>query len=253
MHLVLTDETNTDPDKSTFFLVGGIALPWRNAFTLHQEIEEIRTAFGYYPTDSFKYAKADKPRQVDDQAFNNAKSAALDLFAKYGVAIFLYACHHLIAASRSAEEKFQWGNNALLWLVQNFLIETRSFAWVVQDRHPVTGEFDYYKRRFRESQPSNKNSSHKLDRIVGYGSTCDGASHLTSLVDIALGSYRFCLNHSDKDIVNGLLMPKLLPATWGFPRPMDKGLGIFPRKLYKKECIADYDALRTHISAYCKA
>jgi hypothetical protein len=38
----------------------------------------------------------------------------------------------------------------------------------------------------------------KLERIYAYGATCDGASHLSSAVDVVLGSLRYCVN-TDKD------------------------------------------------------
>jgi hypothetical protein len=251
MYLILTDETNTNTEQSTFFLIGGIAVPDKAVGEIHRAVESIRNQYGYQITDSFKYSRADKPEQIGNEAFNAAKSAALDLFAKHQIKIFLYACHHLIAKNRTPEEKFQWGNNATLWLAQSFLEENNDFAWVLQDRHPVGKEFEYYKARFRHSANSATGVTHKLRNIVGFGSTCDGASHLSALADIALGSYRFCINHQDKDVVNGLLMPRLLAATWGFPTPMDKGFGIFPKNVFKSVCIADYQKLRAHIVKYC--
>ena len=251
MQIVLTDETNTTVGKSTFFLVGAISVPADVASHLHLAVEGIRHKYGYQPDDSFKYARADKPAHIDNEAFNEAKSEALDLFAAYDIKIILYACHHLIAENRSAEEKFKWGCNALLWVVQCFLNEIGHHALVLQDRHPVGNEFSYYKERFRQSDKYSP-ENHKLRNMVGFGSTCDEASHLSALCDIALGSYRFCLNHQDKDIVNGILMPKLLAATWGFPEPIDKGFSLFPRrKIYKRECVADYQRIREHVAKFC--
>lgn len=251
MQLVLTDETNTTTGQSTFFLVGAIAVPADAAGALHGAVEQIRSKYGYRPEDSFKYARADKPQHLDNNAFNEAKSEALDLFAQHEIKILMYACHHLIAENRTPEEKFQWGCNALLWVVQGFLEETHQHALVLQDRHPVGNEFAYYKDRFRQSNADSPDG-HKLRNVVGFGSTCDGATHLSALCDIALGSYRFCLNHQDKDIVNGILMPKLLAATWGYPDPMRKGFSLFPRRtVYKRECVNDYQEIREHIAKYC--
>ncbi len=226
-------------------------MPAEAAPQLHVAVENIRNKYGYRPEDSFKYARSDKPVHIDNNTFNNAKSEALDLFGVCGVTIVLYACHHLIAENRSPEEKFQWGCNALLWVVQGFLEECGEHALVMQDRHPVGNEFAYYKERFRQSNRFTLDK-HKLRNIVGFGSTCDGASHLSSLCDIALGSYRFCLNHQDKNIVNGILMPKLLAATWGFPEPIGKGFSLFPRRaVYKRECVQDYQGIRDHVAKYC--
>lgn len=253
MYLALTDETNREEKGTTFFLMGGVAIPADAAHKLHGQIDAIRNKYGYRVEDSLKYARATKPEQVSNESFNAAKSEVLDLCVQHEVKIFLYACHHLIAENKGQIEKFQWGSNALLWQMNKFLTSVKSFSWVLQDRHPVEGEFAYYRRRFAESRPTHT-EKHKLDRIVGFGSTCDGASHLASMADIALGSYRFCINNPSKDVVNGILMPKLLQSTWGSPDCIGKGVGIYPVGIVnKKECQADYANLYAQIAKYSNA
>ena len=103
-----------------------------------------------------------------------------------------------------------------------------------------------------ESQPDYKDHYHKLDRVIGFGSTCDSASHLASIADICLGSYRFCINNPDKDIVNGILMPKLLKNTWGYPGCIGKGIGVYPTGVVNKQaCQPDYYNFHTQIRKYC--
>lgn len=251
MYLTLTDETNRDVEESTFFLLGGVAVPFSSAEQIHSRLDTIRTVHGYLPGDAFKYARTSKPEHVTEQNFNSAKSQALDLCLEFGVKIFLYVCHHAIAENRSPAEKFQWGSNGMLWQLNKFLNENGTYSWVLQDRHPVEGEFQYYKQRFMQSRPTFQNHYHKLNRIIGFGSTCDGASHLSSLADIVLGSYRFCINNPAKDIVNGLLLPRLLRSTWGFPYCVSRGIGIYPvGEIHKHECKAAYAELHNHISAY---
>ncbi len=214
-------------------------------------MDEIRTAHGYSPCEAFKYARALKPDHVSYENFNSAKSQALDLCFEFGVEIFLYVCHHAIANKRSPIEKFQWGSNGLLWQLNTFLKENGTYSWVLQDRHPVEGEFQYYKQRFTESRPAFSNHYHKLDRIIGFGSTCDAASHLSSLADIVLGSYRFCINNPTKDVVNAILLPRLLRSTWGFPCCVGRGIGIYPvREVHKHEFKEAYEELHKHINTY---
>lgn len=251
MYLTLTDETNRDVGDSAFFLVGGVAVPFASAEQIHTRIDSIRSSNGYLPADSFKYARASKPPHVSEDQFNSAKSQALDLCLEFGAKVFLYVCHHLIAENRTPVEKFQWGSNGMLWQLNGFLNEHGTYSWVLQDRHPVEGEFQYYKQRFTESRPSFPNHYHKLNRIIGFGSTCDGASHLSSLADIVLGSYRFCINNPTKDIVNGILLPRLLRATYGFPHCIGGGIAIYPTgEIHKQECKAAYGELCSHIKAY---
>lgn len=254
MYLVLTDETNREDANSEFFLMGGVAIPFENASNLHAGIQRIRNEYGYNVGDSLKYARASKPEQVSNEQFNNAKSEVIDLCNEFGVKIFLYVCHHLIAENKTPIKKFQWGSNGLLWNVNRFLREIGSTSWVLQDRHPVEGEFAYYRQRFSESQPAYQGHYHKLDRIIGFGSTCDGASHLASIADICLGSYRFCINNPDKNIVNGILMPKLLENTWGYPNCIGNGIGLYPTGVVnKRECKPHYERLRSQIAEYTDA
>ncbi len=234
--------------------MGGVAIPFQNTAVIHSELQSIRSEFGYGLTDSLKYSRASKPSSITNENFNEAKSAVIDLCAEYGIKVFLYVCHHLIAENKSPAQKFQWGSNALLWNINQFLSEIGSSAWVLQDRHPVEGEFAYYKERFMQSQPDYKNHYHKLDKILGFGSTCDGASHLASIADICLGSYRFCINNPDKDIVNGLLMPKLLQNTWGYPLCIGNGIGVYPTGVVNKAaCKPHYEKLYSQISEYVSA
>lgn len=251
MYLIFTDETNNNVDDSTFFLMGGIAVPFSAAATVTGKIDALRVVHGYRSEDQLKYARANKPGHITNDIFNQIKSDVLDLCRDYNIVIFLYACHHLIAEKIAPEKKFQWGSNGLLWRINAFLKANETSGWVMQDRHPVIGEFEYYKQRFRESRPEYKDCEYKLDRVLGFGSTCDGASNLASIADIALGSYRFCLNHPDKDIVNNKLMPKLLMSTWGFPNPIGKGISIYPvRDIKKRVCIPDYERLYSHIGSF---
>lgn len=253
VYLVFTDETNRNEGESKFFLIGGIAIHESMAFAIHQDVQNLRQRNGFLPGDSLKFARSEKPAHVSNDQFNAAKSEIIELCERHSIQIFLYACHHLIAANKSEETKFQWGCNAILWKINQFLTSVSDSALVQQDRHPVPGEFEYYRRKFTDSQPDVPNVAHKLDRILGFGSTCDRASHLASIADIVLGSYRYCINNPEKDIVNTVLMPRLLKSTWGFPDPIGKGVGIFPaREILKLECIGDYENLRAQIRKYIR-
>jgi hypothetical protein len=54
----------------------------------------------------------------------------------------------------------------------------------------------------------------RLDRITSIGFTCDGASHLSSMADILLGSFRYCVNDAEKDKAGRVMLPKLVPLMW---------------------------------------
>ena len=62
----------------------------------------------------------------------------------------------------------------------------------------------------------------KLDRIVHYSMSCDGASHMSSLTDIALGSMRYAVNFATgkgKENVARDLMVPLARSMWHKEEP----------------------------------
>jgi hypothetical protein len=48
-----------------------------------------------------------------------------------------------------------------------------------------------------------------LERVIGFGSTTDGASHLASIADVLIGSFRYCVNEEERDIAGRAMFPDL--------------------------------------------
>ena len=49
---------------------------------------------------------------------------------------------------------------------------------------------------------------------MGLASTCDGASHLASIADILVGSFRYCVNEPDNDVAGKAMSPTLVKLMW---------------------------------------
>lgn len=92
-----------------------------------------------------------------------------------------------------------------------------------------------------------------MSHIIGYASTCDGASHISSVADIVLGSFRYCVNEEDKDIAGRELLPLVVRMMWHKRKGdeinvMEKGLTLRPREIRAPAYRAEYEALRQRLS-----
>ena len=248
MKLIVSDETNREAADGRFFLMGALVFDADRLGEIHHDVMAIRQRYGFRPDDSFKYALANKPAHVTKAGFDKAKGDALDLLAERGVLGFVYLCHRQICDPRGEQEKFQWGADGILWPIQRYLQGQSDYAISLQDRHPVEGEFDYYKRRFAHAAAGK--GTHQLSNIVCFGSTCDNASTFSSLADIFVGSFRFCVNNPDKDRVCSLLLPKLLGICHGSPNWLANGIVFRPNEVRRPDLALEYDQVREHFRAH---
>lgn len=87
--------------------------------------------------------------------------------------------------------------NSLLAVFNNkFLKEKGGYGMVLVDRLPDnSAAYSMLKRKFQDGLSIETTGNMiKLDRIMLYATTCDGASHLSSAVDIVLGGLRWVVN-----------------------------------------------------------
>jgi hypothetical protein len=75
-----------------------------------------------------------------------------------------------------------------------YLAEKASFGVACVDRLDPKFGYSYLRRRFQEPLDLPDGRTPRLERIIHLSMSCDGASHASSLVDIALGGFRYCVN-----------------------------------------------------------
>jgi hypothetical protein len=93
---------------------------------------------------------------------------------------------------------------------------------------------------------------------MGLASTCDGASHLASITDILVGSFRYCVNEPDKDVAGKAMFPKLMKVMWKkyekhLPYVHDLGYILRPQAVTQEHLRKEYDALRARLQGYLNA
>ena len=135
--------------------------------------------------------------------------------------MIVYVVLHDIAKNKPQEEVMSMAYNSLFaHFDSKFLVAHNSKGVVCIDRGKDQFVFSYLQDKHQQGVTYVDGNAHQLERIMHYSVTTDGASHLSSLVDIALGGFRFCVNLSKQPnkevkqaLANSLLKP-LSKALW---------------------------------------
>jgi len=201
MYLLLTDETNKEAtDKVKFFIYGGLFVPSDKVAALHVGIQAARLTAGYAPSDSLKFDTNSRPKHVSQDTATNLKREVIELCFAAGCKFSVLVLHHAIANKDNAEAKFLWSASHIIGHFNYFLLqEANDYGLVLADRLPVKSADQYLADIFASGLTFEGGKRQKLDRIVGLASTCIGASHLCSAIDVVLGTFRFCVNNLSGD------------------------------------------------------
>ena len=98
----------------------------------------------------------------------------------------------------------------------------------------------------------------RLEKVVGLATIADGQSHLASLCDILVGSWRYCVNEPAQDIAGKAMFPKLMDLMWkrklgGKLYVRDYGIVLRPMEVLKPKYKQEYDDLRARLQGYLDA
>ena len=257
MFLMIGDEADVEQGKGQrFFIYGAIFVQADNIKVLTDEVEAIRQQAGFKATDSFKFADKSRPESVKKEAFRVAKSKVLDLAGKYGNAFCAYAILHELAGNKPHKDLVLFGANTLLGKFNEYLGTYKdSYGMVLFDRIPVDHPYRYLREKFQTGLTFPDGKIRRLERIVGLASTCDGASHLASIADILVGSFRYCVNEPDKDIAGKAMFPKLVKAMWKkykdhVPYVRDIGFILRPQTVTQENLRKEYKSLCVRLQSY---
>lgn len=261
MYYLFADETNTTPkhdQRVTFFVYGGLIVPDSEISSIDQEIRRIRTENGYSNTDSLKFDSRTRPEEVSIEAFGKIKNEIVELAASKGCVLLLYVCHHEIARNIGLGTTIKWGADHIISKFNRFLAAKDSEGIVVMDRLSDTTEYSLLVEKFTKGLIyPQKGTTVPLERIKLFASSCDNASHLSSLADIIIGTFRYCINDPANYEAAKVMMANLVKLVWADKSidgkhlyPFEKGLTFRPRTETVKHppYKADYDALLAHLN-----
>lgn len=261
MYLMLGDEADAEQSRGQkFFVYGAIFVPHERIKPISDSVEAARKAAKFEPTDSLKFTDMTRPQKISKETFREVKAKVMDLAAQHGIVFCAYAMLHAIAANQGHKKMVLFGANTLLGKFNEFLgTDQDTFGFVLFDRIPIDHPYPYLREKFQTGMTfSDGRPPTRLARIMGLASTTDGASHLTSVADILVGSWRYCVNEPEMDVAGKAMFPKLMDLMWKRTRNgelyvRDFGFVLRPQEVQVEKYKKDYNDLRARLQGYLDA
>ena len=254
MFILLTDETNrAHSQDAMFFVYGGLIVKLEKVASLHQTIERIREDLGYRPGDLLKFDTNSRPEHLTPAQATEAKRQVIAACIEHECKFIAYVVHHQIARNQPVQQVVEWGANHVIGKFNYFLGTEASFGIVAMDRLPDGVEFGYLAQKFSDGLSFPDDQPVKLDRITLFSSTCINASHLSSAMDIILGSWRYCINSPRNVEAAKSMMADITSLIWcrregDTLHAAEKGLVLRPKDIRAPQYRADYEALMGKIN-----
>jgi len=253
-YFLFMDETNVEPSNSSeFFIYGGAIVPQSSLEKLHEIVEEVRKEYGYKDTDKFKFAPHSRPKQVEPAKFRAAKRDVMAKCANLGIEFVACLVLHDIAKKKKKDQLIQWGANTVLGAFNQYLQEKGAKGVVVADRFPGNDGFSYCREKFQTGLTFPGGTSRKLENVLLYSFSCDGASHAMSAIDILLGGFRYCVNKREAREISKTILRQLARMIWSIRRGnsrvfSERGLRFRPKEIRCHSYRERYNDLITHLN-----
>jgi hypothetical protein len=255
-YVLFADEANpeqTDPNK--FFIYGGLIVPTSQMQSIHSAIENLRGEAGMPPEAPLKFAAAERPKCLTADEHTLLKQRVYEIALRNKVRFCGYAILHAIAAKQEPKTLVEWGADILLAKFNQFLDEESAKGWVNFDRINTSKPFRYLQDKFSRRQPTEGEEVY-LENIIGYGFTCDGASHFASMADIVIGGFRYVVNEPNRDIAGKSIMRAIASIMWhridkdGIKQVGGRGLVLRPKEVRAPGYLAEYEEVRLRLAAW---
>lgn len=258
MYFLITDETNINPNESIkFFIYGGLILPGDIVNILNSRIEMIRDNYGYLSKDSLKFDSHSRPKQVTIENSKKAKEDVIKVCLELGCKFIVYVALHDIIKSKNILDSIKIGADHVIGRFNKFLSENKTYGICFIDRLSNSSEYQYMSSKFTEGLNVNDEKKVVLDKIIMYASTCNNASHLSSVVDIVLGAFRYSINSPKNVEIAKELMGLLVTMLWHTRDGNDiyaieKGLIFRPKEIKVPKYNDEYKNLLDNINELIK-
>jgi hypothetical protein len=247
---MFADEADQDSPEKRYLIYGAIYVPSDEVHALVKKIVAKRTEYGFPSEAPLKFSTGTIPSGVTREAHAALKSDLLAAAAEANVRSVCYVVQHDVARTTSKEDKLKWAMNTLVYNFQKFLRNHVNDCGIVFfDRTTDFKQEEYLKELMQQGLPMYDGKRIPIDRVIAANSTQMGLSHLNSLCDVVVGSFRFVFNEPDKDIVGKKLFKQLANFIWGNVSAdgrkwyvLDKGLIFRPKEFTVTEYEADKEA-----------
>jgi hypothetical protein len=261
MRFLFLDETNLVASQGDFFIYGGLVITPEQMPVLHDAVSQIRATFKFQPTDSLKFHTRSRPDHLSIADWTLAKSQVIAAAEAAGVRLLSYVVLHDIAKQQTQETLLEWALNAIVSHFDlKYLAEHSDRGAVCLDRLDEKFSYAYFQDKFSNGVTLHDGRTVLLSRIVYYSTTCDGASHLSSIVDIVLGGLRYCVNSASgtgNDAVAAQIFPPVARMMWSKDSANERKIGgygflQYPREVRVPAYQERYRALATALSSYSR-
>ncbi len=251
MDILITDETNlTASEASRFFVYGGVFLDVAQLPEIHRTISAIRKTAGYAATDEFKFDTGKRPKGISPEAHRIAKEATMTLAMELKCQLICCLTPHQLARTTPQSNLIRFGANSVLAAFHQYLSAEDRYGIVVMDRLSDRGEYQYLTEKFTRGLVLQDKADLSLNRVPLFAATCVGSSHAASLVDVVLGSFRYCINDPKNPVAARQMMSvlvQLLHSRNG--RIRGHGLILRPKSVKAFSYQQDFDDLVSQLRA----
>jgi hypothetical protein len=251
------DEADREQGRGQkYFVYGAIFVPTNSMQALHAAVEKARKASGLADTDSLKSATKSRPKSLSADAHRELKNNIMMLAREVGKVKFCaQVTLHDLARNQNNYELVTWGANTVLGKFNSFLGENKSYGYALLDRMPIDNPYKYLQEKFQLGMVFIDKPSIRFERILGFGHSVDGSSHLCSVADILLGAFRYCVNEPDNEEAGKAMFPTLISMMWKRDRDgksyvNECGLVFRPQNVKEAKHQAEYNTLIARLEGY---
>ncbi len=216
MWYMFADETNMTATSGKFFIYGGVAFSSRNSEIIHQKIESIRKYFNFKPSDSLKFNSVERPKHILPKTHLYIKNVVLQLLNNTNTKLFYSLILHDIASNPNIAREYEINRISLNF--NSYLHSLRDRGLIFIDCFKDRNFNKILREKFSKGITWQSNSKTRLGNVIGYFAATNGSSHFSSVVDIAIGAFRFVVdNYEDRkqqttcSTILNLLRPLTLP------------------------------------------
>lgn len=259
MHCLFTDETNSEEStKNKFFVYGGILFDMARYRELDEGIQAIRTTAGYEPGDILKFDTNFRPQHVSIEAATEAKKLVVQLCLKCGCRFISLIILHKIIDKSNKDNKFLWAADHVIGRFNRYLSEEVNDVGIVFiDTLPVNSQWKYLSEKFIKGLHRRDDTWVSLDQIRCYSATCMNASNMASVIDIVLGSFRYCVNEPKNMEAASEMMKQVVSMMWHHKvgdtiHLAGRGLMLRPKEIKVAQYKQEYDNLVSHFNLLLK-
>jgi hypothetical protein len=261
MRFLFLDETNLQASQGEFFIYGGLVMTPEQMPTLHASVSQIREKYRFEPRHSLKFHTRSRPDHLSIEEWTAAKAEVVTSAEAAGARLLSYVVLHDLAKQQNQETLLKWALNALIGHFDlRYLAEHNDWGSVCLDRLDERFSYAYFQDKFANGVTLQDGRTVQLNRIIYYSATCDGASHLSSVVDIVLGGLRYCVNTasgSGKDTVAAQIFPPISRMMWSRETARKRQIGGYGFLQYPKDVRVPtyqqrYHALAVALASYSR-